>query len=214
MNVLPETLTPAEVAAQEALYGPFTQHVRELVDAVIRTEVDDEVVREIDEQVQKLTARLRERQIDGAFGIRHDGETMTRPWGNAVIGLRNALAPPLEVVREDGREDGRCWAEFELGAAYEGPPGLVHGGVTAMLLDHVLGQVAGNRGKPRMTASLTLRYLRPTPLGPLRIEGRVERVEGYKTFAVGHIRDAEGPTVEASGVFVLPRGLRDEDSGP
>jgi hypothetical protein len=30
-------------------------------------------------------------------------------------------------------------------------------------------------------------------------------VEGVKTFAVGHIADANGITVEAEGVFIHPR---------
>jgi hypothetical protein len=54
-----------------------------------------------------------------------------------------------------------------------------------------------------------MRYLRTTPLGPLRVEARIDRTEGYKTYAVGHIADAEGHTVEAEGVFIQPRWARD-----
>jgi hypothetical protein len=39
----------------------------------------------------------------------------------------------------------------------------------------------------------------------LRAEAHVDRVEGLKTFAVGHIADARGVTVQAEGVFIHPR---------
>lgn len=76
-----------------------------------------------------------------------------------------------------------------------------------MLLDHVLGATAHKPGKPAYTGTLTMRYLRGTRLGmPLHARARIDRVEGTKTFAVGHIADADGITVEAEGVFIHPRG--------
>ena len=35
-------------------------------------------------------------------------------------------------------DDGTVSSTFDLGVAYEGPPGCVHGGVSALLLDHLL----------------------------------------------------------------------------
>ena len=54
-----------------------------------------------------------------------------------------------------------------------------------------------------------MRYLRATPLGPLHAEAVITRTDGVKTFCAGHISDAEGITVEAEGVFITPRWLRD-----
>lgn len=201
-----EDLTPEQISDAEALYGPFTQRVRDLVDAAIRTEVDPAVIREVDAELEKIVTRLQERQIEGSFGLRHDGEQVTRAWGNAVIGLRNALAPPLDVQRVG---DGRVAADFRLGAAYEGPPGLVHGGIASLILDHAVGMVAGSRGKPRMTATITVDYLRPTPLGDLRVEAWIERVDGYKTYAKGHLIGPDGVTAEAQGLFIAPKWARD-----
>jgi len=104
------------------------------------------------------------------------------------------------------------WSEFHLGAAYEGPPGHVHGGVCAMILDHVLGAAASDPPRPALTGTISLRFLRSTPLGPLRAEARVDRTEGVKTFAVGHLADAEGVTVEAEGVFIIPKWARGPDA--
>ena len=57
-------------------------------------------------------------------------------------------------------------ADVVLGAAYEGPPGLVHGGVAAMLLDHLMGETASaGHSRVTLTGTLTMRYRRGTPSG-------------------------------------------------
>lgn len=203
-----EDLTDDQIARQAAVHGPLAQAVRDLVDATIRTEVDGAEIAAVQTEVAALTDRLRARQIEGSYGVRvgPDGRR-TRTWGNAVVGLRNAVAPPLVMAHDP---EGRAWSDFTLGAAYEGPPGLVHGGVAAMILDQVLGEAAGAGGRPGMTGTLTVRYRRPTPLGPLRAEAHIERHDAHKTFVEGAISDAGGVTVEAEGLFILPQWARAE----
>lgn len=200
-------LSAPDVTRLRALYEPLTESVRDLIDATIRTEADAEAVAAAKAEIDAATARLRSHQLDGPFGIRFtsDGEQM--PWGNPVIGIRNPVAPPVVIRRED---DGRVVTDFELGAAYEGPPGHVHGGVAALVLDHVLGETASNLQSPRLTGTITLRYLRTTRLGRLHAEARIVRTEGVKAFAVGHLSDADGVTVEAEGVFIQPRWAREQ----
>jgi acyl-coenzyme A thioesterase PaaI-like protein len=201
-----EDWTAADLERLREVYEPLAESVRALVDATIRTEADAETVAEARRDIDAVVARLRQRQIAGAFGVRVSAEGRGISWGNAVIGLRNALAPPVVTHRD---ETGRVWAEFDLGAAYEGPPGHVHGGVSALILDHLLGEAASPDHKPRFTGSITVRYLRATPLGPLRAVAQRTRAEGAKTYCAGHIADAAGVTVEAEGVFITPRWLRD-----
>lgn len=200
-----EDWSDQDVARLRGIYEPLTNSVRELVDAVIRTEADAETVAEVKGDIDAAVARLRRRQIDGAFGVRVGASGRGISWGNAVIGVRNALAPPVVTQRD---ESGGVWAEFRLGAAYEGPPGHVHGGVSALILDHLLGEAASPDQKPRFTGSLTMRYLRATPLGALRAEAVCTRRDGVKTYCTGTIADADGVTVEAEGVFITPRWLR------
>jgi acyl-coenzyme A thioesterase PaaI-like protein len=202
-----EDLSPEEIAAQAAVWGPLAEAVRGLVDATIRSEVDADEAAAVRAEVEALTTRLRARQVDGSYGVRiaPDG-SRSRAWGNTVVGLRNPVAPPLEMRHSP---EGRAWADFTLGAAYEGPPGLVHGGVSALVLDQVLGEAAGAGGAPGMTGTLTIRYRRPTRLGRLHADAQVDRTEGWKTHVVGSISDAEGVTVEAEAVFVVPTWARD-----
>jgi acyl-coenzyme A thioesterase PaaI-like protein len=201
-----ENLSADDVARLRAVYEPLTQSVRELIDATIRSEADAEAVAVAKAEIDSATARLRSKQVDGSHRIRFisDGDSM--PWGNVVIGLRNPVAPPLVIER---RPDGSVFTDFDLGAAFEGPPGHVHGGVAALVLDHVLGDAASSPEKPRLTGTITLRYPRMTRLGRLHAEATIVRTEGVKTYTVGHLADDEGITVEAEGVFIRPKWARD-----
>jgi acyl-coenzyme A thioesterase PaaI-like protein len=202
-----EVLSAAELDRVNTLYAPLTEAVRELIDATIWTQADDDVVEEARTVIEAVTRSLREKTRPAGMSYLTDGHPL--PLGNAAIGLCNPIAPPMIVHHE---EDGRCWSEFVLGSAYEGPPTLVHGGVSALLLDHILGEAASQgMTKPRFTGTITVRYLRGTPLGPLRAEAFVDRTEGVKTFARGFISDAAGVTVEADGVFIMPAWAREAE---
>ncbi len=201
-----DDLGAEDVARLRGRYEPLTKAVRELIDATIRTEADDAAVAAAKAEIDAATARLRRRQLAGAYGVRFGSDGDQMAWGNAVVGLRNPVAPPLELTRS---ADGTVSADFHLGAAYEGPPGHVHGGVAALILDHVLGEAASSSERPRLTGTITMRYRRITPLGDLRAVARIVRQDGVKSFAVGHLEDADGVTVEADGVFIRPRWARD-----
>lgn len=211
VNFRPSSNVPTISADESALllarYGPLAAAVRDLIDAAIRTQADDATAHAVTAQVQELTERLRAATLSDSPGMRYVVDGRPLAWGNAVIGLRNPIAPPLVIQHG---ENGQCWSDFHLGAAYEGPPSLVHGGVSALVLDHILGEAASDGlTKALYTGTITVRYLRGTPLGPLRAEASIYRKEGVKTYARGHISDASGVTVEADGVFIAPSWARD-----
>ena len=126
-------------------------------DAVIRTEVDDDELRTARAEIEAITERLRKRQMDGAFGVRFNADGRQPRLGQRRRRPAQPDRPAADIVRDPA---GRASADFHLGAAYEGPPGLVHGGVAALILDQILGEAAGAGGKPGMTGTLTLRYRR------------------------------------------------------
>lgn len=132
------------------------------------------------------------------------GEGVTRH--DPVTGPENAIAPPLHLI---GQEDGSIEARVTLGLAYQGPPGCVHGGVSALLLDHTLGVANHWAGDSGMTGTLTLRYHRPTPLfEELTISARQESVDGRKIRTLGTISVGGEVCVSADGLFInthLPR---------
>ena len=200
-----EAISAAEHDRLQALYAPLTQAVRRLIQAGIRTGEDEETIRKAQTAIEAVVQKL-EGTVDEGLP-RHAVNGRPVVWGNPVTGFRNAIAPPL-IMHED--PDGLWWSEFELGEAYQGPPGWVHGGVLALVLDQLLGEAASDGlTKPLFTGTITLRYLRGTPLGPLRAEAAIERTDGIKTFVSGHLSDAEGKTVEAEGIWIKPVWARD-----
>ncbi|CAM3260906.1 PaaI family thioesterase [Nocardioides dubius] len=198
----PDPTPTAEIERIEAAYAPLTDAVRKLIDATIRSTITDEAtLADAAAQITAITEKLASEQLPGAAGVHFNDEGRVWNWGNTVVGQRNAVAPPL---RSEHRADG-VHAQVSLGAAYEGPPGLVHGGVTALLLDQVMGQAAADRRRVLMTGTLKLRYRRGTPLGDLRLRAWIESESGRKVRVRAGIYDADGLTVEAEGLFIEPR---------
>jgi hypothetical protein len=190
----------------QGLYEPLTQALRNLIDASIRTGVDEQTIRAARSAIDAVTETLAREQHDRSPTVRHAVTGRPVVWGNPATGIRNAVAPPMTIHEANGH----WWSDFSLGAAYEGPPGLVHGGICALVLDQMLGEAASEGlTQPKFTGTITLRYLRGTPLGPLRAEAFIERIEGVKTYARGYLSDAQGTTVEAEGVFIKPAWARD-----
>lgn len=151
------------------------------------------------EQLEGLAPTREERLVDMWAG---EGVTRHDP----VTGPENAIAPPLHLA---GREDGAIEGRVVLGMPYQGPPGCVHGGVSALLLDHTLGVANHWAGVSGMTGTLTLRYHRPTPLfEELVVTGRQESVDGRKIRTTGEITAGGELCVSADAIFVarhLPR---------
>ena len=202
-------LTDEEVDAENAVFGALASAVRRLNEATLRTTVDHDTVEEVRRQVEEATVRLEKSMIPGNFGVAITKSGRVRGYGNAVVGLRNPNAVPVQIVQD--REAGRASAEFELGPLHEGPPGQVHGGVVALVLDQIFGEAAAAGGTPGMTGTLTLRYALNTPLGPCSAAAWVDRRDGIKTIVKGEMRRADGTvTVTGEGIFILPRWAREE----
>lgn len=120
----------------------------------------------------------------------------------AFAGEGNAVAPPIRSRVVDGRVEGTV----VFGAAYEGAPGVAHGGITAAVFDHVLGEL-GDR--PAMTGTLTVRYRRPQPLHrELQFTAWLERTDGRKRFGRAQLFDGEQLLAEAEAVFIVVSGRR------
>lgn len=195
-------LSPEEVQLGETVFAPIAQSLRRLIDVAIRSEAAESDARRAHALIEEAAGLLGARMNSEPYGIRTTSDGRPLPWGNVAMGIRNAIAPPLLIQRD---EDGRVATDLSLGAPYEGPPGQVHGGVCALILDHLLSATAHRPGAPAFTGTLTLRYVAPTPLGRLRAEAWVDREDRGKTFATGHLLDVRGAvTVTAEGIFIRP----------
>ncbi|MCZ2859240.1 PaaI family thioesterase [Blastococcus sp. VKM Ac-2987] len=179
--------------------------LRELIEASVTTTTPAAEVAAAAELVRGATARLAVSRRSAATLPVLDDPAVGRRVFNPVVGTASALAPPLRL-RRDG--DGVV-AEATLGVAYEGPPSYVHGGMSALFMDQLLGSAAGAAGLWGMTAHLELDYRGPLPLEtPLVFRAWVDSTAGRKSVIAGTIAlasDPDRPLVEARGIFVMPR---------
>ncbi len=179
--------------------------LRELIEASVTTSAATGEIAAAAELVRAATARIGDLRRTASQISRLDDPSAGLRVFNPVTGIAHPLAPPL-VVRQ---ENGGVVAEATLGLAYEGPPSFVHGGMSALFMDQMLGSAAGAAGLWGMTAHLELNYRGPLPLQtPLVLRARVETHEGRKAFITGTIALAADPEkilVEAHGLFVMPR---------
>lgn len=178
--------------------------LRELNEAAASTEVDVDALLLAAERARELVPVLAARSRGTHQLPSVDGD-LVRMY-NPAEGPGNPLAPPMRVKIVDGLAVGSC----ALGLIYEGPPGYVHGGISALLVDQILGHVHAAHGWSGMTVSLSIRYRAPVPLRtPLVISGRVveserrRRMTSKATIAVAANPDTV--LVEGEGTFVVPR---------
>ncbi|MEU3984030.1 PaaI family thioesterase [Streptomyces sp. NPDC026672] len=193
--------TPS-ATGRRVLAADLADTLRQAIDETVCTEAPTADLAAALASARELLTRLRghrrpDRQL-ASLDERGEGARFHSP----ASGRGNPLAPPLRIRVVDGGVE----AVAALGRAYEGPPGYVHGGVTALLMDEVLGRAAVEAGRYGVTADLTLRYRRPVPLRtPVLLTARVRETHGRRTTVTGRVvaaGDPDIPLVEADGLFM------------
>jgi acyl-coenzyme A thioesterase PaaI-like protein len=173
---------------------------RRLVDTILTTPADEAHLRQSADHLERMLDQL---EADAPalaadprpLARRHDDFLPRSP----LVGDVNVVAPPFTWQLDDGR----FRAEGRFGPAHEGPPGYVHGGWVSLAFDEALGITNVASGRPGMTARLTVRYRKPTPLeADLVIEAHIDKVEGRRVHTSGRMLHGETVTAEADGVFV------------
>ena len=107
-------------------------------------------------------------------------------------------------LRFQENKDGSMECVFRMQRRFEGPPGHLHGGIIATILDEAMGKVSRKKGIVVLTRRMSIDYLQPVPLGvKLRAIGWPVKVEGRKHFHAGEIRTLDGDVLARSeGLFI------------
>lgn len=167
--------------------------VRSLADAVVRSGASDDELAGAAAQIEAVAAELA-----SAAPAHRVHDSPYHPM-SLVGGTAHPIAPQLHTI---GTEDGVA-GTVVLGPAYEGGPGLAHGGILSLLFDHAMGQALFCAGHSAMTVSLEVRYRAPTPLGvPLAVSAGLDGRDGRKLFVAAQVAVDGRVTAQARGVFV------------
>jgi acyl-coenzyme A thioesterase PaaI-like protein len=170
--------------------------LRRLLDVVVQTGAAPAELREAAATIDELTARLSATTVRADRSLRGNSY---RAHMSLVGGLSHPIAPELHMDVHEGGGQG----EVVIGPVFQGGPGLVHGGILALLIDHAMGCVAAGPERPAMTVGLTMRYLKPTPLGvPLTVSVRLDRIEGRRLHLSADITADGQVTVDAEAIFL------------
>ena len=96
-------------------------------------------------------------------------------------------------------------ATVSLTRLHEGPPGHIHGGIIATLMDEAMGKLNRPLNLVAMTRHLAVDYLRPAPLEvPLTLIGHHITRHGRKLHHAAELRHPDGTLLaQAKGLFIV-----------
>ena len=119
-----------------------------------------------------------------------------------ACGKDNPAGMKLKFYFDEESRTAVC--KFKLGLRYTGPPGHLHGGIIATILDEAMGKVNKLRNVVALTRNMSIEYLKPAPLGKqLTVTGREQQVEGRIHINVAEITNEAGEVLSRStGTFV------------
>ena len=80
-----------------------------------------------------------------------------------ICGADNPIGLKTRPTRDETA--GRAWLSVVIPEPFQGWAGVAHGGIIAALLDEVCAYAVMGVSKQVVTAELTVRYLKPVPLG-------------------------------------------------
>ncbi|WP_019201928.1 PaaI family thioesterase [Tsukamurella sp. 1534] len=170
-------------------FGDFVENMRRLQDLAVSIDAPDEVYAEAKARTAELIDLLAPHEAREGKGPAN--RSMQLP------GRGSLLMPPWKVEKFD---EESVVARGILRRYHLGGGGVAHGGVLPLIFDDNFGMVVYAAKRPiSRTAYLHVNYRKVTPLNvPLVIEGRVDRVDGRKTFITSRLTEEDG-TLLADG---------------
>lgn len=182
----------------------LSKAIQRLTEALITSDPDPSLTSKLADQIEEAASQLESTtRIYGRVAFSDTGEHGSYGFisheMNPLIGHGNPIAPPINMWIDGDIVRGTV----TLSWSYEGPPGYAHGGFVAAIFDQFLGFTQVLTKQPGVTGTLTTRFEKPTPLNTeLRLEARVDKVEGRKIFISGEIHAGDIQTASCQGLFL------------
>lgn len=106
-------------------------------------------------------------------------------------------------------EAGTLYARAWFGPRALGPPGHVHGGAMAAVLDEAMGAACWMNGHSVVAAQISISFMGMLPIGTeTTVEAWIDKIGGRKIHLRAHMKNPSGQIVtEGQGLFVV---LKDE----
>ena len=103
------------------------------------------------------------------------------------------------------KSEPKLWGTVRLQSEFTGPPGHVHGGAQAYVLDEAMGTVCWHANLPVMAREIRIEFLRVIPLAvDLAVRAEVVRQDGGDVVVTAEWLDQQGRTLaRGEGKFHL-----------
>ncbi len=200
----------ADVPKRVVASREVSDSVRRLIAALVATGASAELLDDARGQIDAVVATLEPH----AAGSRYDdslGLTIT-PGSTAVfehhpfLGPSNPMAPPVVIERSPDRVTAML--VFDL--RHEGMPGYAHGGWIAAVFDQVLAVAAAAlAGRPAMTGTMTIRFVRPTPIdAPLTYVATAESTGARTVRVEAELLAGDDVCARAEGIMIQSKTMR------
>jgi len=89
----------------------------------------------------------------------------------------------------------------------QGPPGYVHGGLLAFVLDEAMGSSTWMHGHKTVAANININFIDLAPVDKnLFIKSEITSIEGKKIYVRGKIQFNEKDLVTSEGLFIMISG--------
>jgi acyl-coenzyme A thioesterase PaaI-like protein len=120
------------------------------------------------------------------------------PWTSSCFGCSHENPHGLGLVFE--RAGDTLTTDLDLGDHYSSYPGVVHGGIVALVCDETMGNlIVLEDGRPAVTTSLRMRYVGTVHVGlPHRVTARLTSVADDLVKATADVTDARGDLVASA----------------
>ncbi len=182
----------------------LAEAARQLNDKLVSSDITEAFSDQIAAELRAITDRLADMpQVSGLveMGRRENRGSVDNVMGElvAMAGRSHPCAPALAWQEHSGGITGTVL----FSQAFEGPPGNVHGGWVAGILDHLMGMTHVRMGHPGMTGGLSVRYRRPTPLNTLiHVSATAKELDERRTEVTAEMRHGEIVTATAEAIFI------------
>jgi acyl-coenzyme A thioesterase PaaI-like protein len=200
--------SPYDPGSQEATYWQARQRLasatRALNEKLVSSDITPELAAELTEKIEDLTTEVSQaEQVDGLVDMAKRGErgTIDDVMGELVsVGGRSHPCSPELLWQE---ASNRITGTVRFSQTFEGPPGHVHGGWVAGVLDHIMGMTHVRTGHPGMTGGLFVRYLKPTPLNQvIDVSAEATELDDKRTEVRATMSYGDTTTATAEAIFV------------
>ena len=192
--------------AEHSEWHRLSQAIRRQAVACVELDASTESMRQLADQATALAEELEAKAPGKPYGLVEAGWDGTGTLNylpfSPIMGRLNPASYGLDVHPEGEQAVGLVI----LDETAEGAVGLAHGGVISGIWDEVLASANAIAKTGGPTGSLTIRYLRPTPLyEELRYTAWVERIDERKVLVKGECTLRNEVLTRAEGIFIRLR---------